>query len=100
MVRTDGGDTKLKICAFDSQGFVRGNVRETSMPRLFFVLFVLACQTTILPAAERYSAMFADGSLAEEAEVREWNDANAQPKIGGRNLFDPNNPVRWIIDRN
>ena len=44
--------------------------------------------------------MFADGSRAEEAEVREWCEPTSQPKIAGRNLFDPNVPVRWIIDRN
>ncbi len=50
-------------------------------------------------AAERYAAMFADGSRAEEAEVREWCEPNSQAKIAGRVLFDPAVPIRWIIDR-
>ena len=61
------------------------------------VVFLLVPRSCF--AAERYVAMFADGSRAEEVEVREWNEPNAQPKIGGRALFDPAVPVRWIIDR-
>lgn len=64
-------------------------------PWLFLWMFAPACTL----AAERYVAMLADGNRVEEAEVREWNELNAQPKIGGRPLFDPNAPVRWIIDR-
>lgn len=50
-------------------------------------------------SAERYAAMFSDGSRVEEAEVREWNEPNSPAKIGGRLLFDPTTPVRWIMDR-
>ncbi len=52
-----------------------------------------------LSAAERYAAMFTDGVRVEEAEVREWFEPLSVPKIGGKVLFDANNPVRWIIDR-
>lgn len=62
-------------------------------------LFLWMCLPVCTSAAERFVAMFADGNRVEEAEVREWNELNAQPKIGGRPLFDPNVPVRWIIDR-
>ena len=62
----------------------------------FFLAMVFPAS---LSAAERYVAMFADGNRVEEAEVREWNELNAQAKIGGRLLVDPNVPVRWIIDR-
>lgn len=64
--------------------------------RFFVLTFAFGSS---LHAAERYAAMFADGSRVEEAEVRDWNDLNAQAKIGGRVLFDQANPVRWIIDR-
>ena len=63
---------------------------------LFVISFFVPCWTM---AAERYVAMFADGNRVEEAEVREWNEPAAQAKIGGRLLFDPTIPVRWIIDR-
>lgn len=60
-------------------------------------LFVLAS----LPAAaaERYAALFSDGTRVEEAEVREWFEPTSVPKIAGRALFDPANPVRWVLDR-
>ncbi len=54
---------------------------------------------TSLMAAERYTALFADGQRVEEAEVREWVEATSQPKIGGKAIFDAANPARWIIDR-
>lgn len=50
-------------------------------------------------AAERYAAMFTDGSRVEEAEVREWFEPASPAKIAGRMLFDAANPVRWILDR-
>jgi hypothetical protein len=65
--------------------------------QIYFTLFSLFCTQCF--AVERYAAMFADGTRAEEADVREWCEPAAQPKIGGRALFDPQVPVRWIIDR-
>ncbi|MBS0206067.1 MAG: hypothetical protein JSS49_24505 [Planctomycetes bacterium] len=50
-------------------------------------------------AADRYAAMFSDGTRVQEAEVREWFEPTSAAKIGGKVLFDPGNPVRWIIDR-
>ena len=50
-------------------------------------------------AAERYGASFTDGSRVEEAEVRDWFEPTSNARIGGKGLFDSNNPVRWIIDR-
>jgi hypothetical protein len=67
--------------------------------RLWQAFFLMMFIPSYLPAAERYAAMFADDSRAEEAEVREWNEPTTQPKIGGRLLFDPTVPVRWIMDR-
>lgn len=62
----------------------------------FFATILLASQ---LLAAERYTAMFSDGARVEEAEVREWFEPTSNAKIGGRVLFDPKNPFRWILDR-
>ncbi|MFO1042604.1 MAG: hypothetical protein U0941_12500 [Planctomycetaceae bacterium] len=50
-------------------------------------------------AAERYAALFSDGTRVEDAEVREWFELASPAKIQGKLLFDANNPVRWIIDR-
>ena len=64
------------------------------------VIWLGLCLTvTNLVAAERYAAMFSDGQRVEEAEVREWVEANSQPKIGGKAIFDAAVPARWIIDR-
>lgn len=63
--------------------------------RVLFLILAPSCAFS----AERYAAMFADGGRAEESEVRDWNEPNSQAKIGGRLLFDPNSPVRWIMDR-
>lgn len=52
-----------------------------------------------LNSAERYAAMFQDGSRVEEAEVRDWFEPTSTAKIAGRALFDAGNPARWIIDR-
>ncbi|HET6422215.1 MAG TPA: hypothetical protein VFG20_00950, partial [Planctomycetaceae bacterium] len=57
---------------------------------------------TFSPAAfalERYFGVFRDGSVAVDAEIRDWNDAAAVPKLANRDLFDANNPVQWIVDR-
>lgn len=70
------------------------------MIRVCSLTIVLAFFDNCCFALDRYAAMFADGSRAQEAEVREWCEPTSQPKIAGRNLFDPNVPVRWIIDRN
>ena len=64
---------------------------------LLLFLSLLAPARTV--AAERYAAMFADGSRAEEAEVRDWNEPASTARIGGKMLFDPNVPIRWILDR-
>lgn len=69
-------------------------------PLLLLALVVLN-QSALLTAcaAERYAALFSDGARVEEAEVREWFEPTSTAKIAGRALQDPNNPVRWIIDR-
>jgi len=54
---------------------------------------------SVVNGAERYAALFTDGTRVEEAEVREWFEPNSTPKIAGRALFDPANPVRWVLDR-
>jgi len=66
---------------------------------LLGLVLAVAVPSTRLAAAERYAAQFLDGTRVEEAEVRDWFEPASAPKIGGKPLFDPNNPVRWIIDR-
>lgn len=68
-------------------------------PRCQFVSLILLLTAARLVAAERYTAQFEDGVRVEEAEIRTWHDAEASPTLGGKLLFAPENPARWIIDR-
>jgi hypothetical protein len=50
-------------------------------------------------AADRYVALFEDGARVTSAELKDWNDPQAQPRVGDRWLFEPSRPFRWVIDR-
>jgi hypothetical protein len=54
--------------------------------------------STELVWAERYVAQLENGELRTEDEVREWADENSQPTVAGHAVYDPQNPVRSIID--
>lgn len=78
--------------------------RNSDAIRWCFVIGIAAlsipmCGKRNAVAAERYFGVLRDGTVAVDTEIRDWNDAGAVPKIGGRDLFDANNPVQWIIDR-
>lgn len=44
-----------------------------------------------------YSAGFADGSRVAGGQLTEWHAAAATPKLNGKPVFDPANPVRWLL---
>ena len=44
-----------------------------------------------------YSAGFADGSRVAGGQLTEWHAAAAAPKLNGKPVFDPTNPVRWLL---
>lgn len=69
------------------------------MSRFEVVLLFLLLSVTSTHAAERYEAMFADGSRVETNELADWDTPVAQPKIHDPLLPDSGNPVRWIKDR-
>lgn len=50
-------------------------------------------------AADRYAARTADGRELGQAELQDWNEPGATPRIAGHAIFDAAQPVRWIIDR-
>lgn len=63
-------------------------------------LFLLLCGNVVsLFASDRFVAQFQDGTRVEDAEIRAWHDAEAEPTMAGRRVFDAENPARWIIDR-
>jgi hypothetical protein len=66
---------------------------------MILCLAIVVHSPSIVMAAERYAAMFQDGTRVQDAEVREWFEPASPAKIGGKPLFDAGNPVRWIIDR-
>ncbi len=74
---------------------------RTRLSRLWLVIGLSWwMQAVVVDAAdERYFAVFRDGSVALDNELKEWNDPGAQPKLAGRALFDATNPALWIVDR-
>lgn len=41
-------------------------------------------------------AVLADGTRIEGKDLSKWGDTAGKPKLAGRDLFDPANPVRWL----
>lgn len=64
-----------------------------------WMLLCLVLIANPLAGAERYTAQFQDGTRVEDAEIRHWHDAEANPTLGGKAVFDATNPARWILDR-
>ena len=48
---------------------------------------------------QRYAVMLYDGSRVFAKQVQNWAETKQQPIVAGKAIFDPNNPVRWLIDR-
>jgi hypothetical protein len=74
--------------------------------RLSSLLLSLACVLSCADATadifkpeERFLGMLANGEYVHGDRVHEWHDAAAQPKLGGRAIFDGGNPFRWVIDQ-
>ena len=50
-------------------------------------------------AAEvRFEARLQDGTRINAPAVANWHAPDVQPSLAGRNVFDPSNPFRWLID--
>jgi S1-C subfamily serine protease len=72
------------------------------------LLFVL-CDLLLLVAGQvgalaqdtkpRFVALFQDGTRHQGDSFSDWHDNNARPQLDGKALFDPANPMRWLIDR-
>jgi hypothetical protein len=63
------------------------------------LLGVIVGPLSDVAAADRYVALFDDGSRIASHELRDWNDPQAQPRIADRLLFDASRSMRWVIDR-
>jgi hypothetical protein len=62
------------------------------------VLACLAAGTWLSAAEPNFVAVWSDDSRSEADEVREWHRLDSHPTLGGRQLFDPKNPIRWLRD--
>jgi S1-C subfamily serine protease len=47
----------------------------------------------------RYSARFANGERFEGDDLTDWHKPAGDPKLNGRRLLDPANPLRWLVNR-
>ncbi|MBW3540194.1 MAG: NPCBM/NEW2 domain-containing protein [Planctomycetes bacterium] len=68
-------------------------------PRAIAMCLFALVATSAVAEEPRFIAMFAGGAREAANEVHDWHDSKSQPRIGSRALFDPNQPVRWLIDR-
>ncbi|NBW88054.1 MAG: hypothetical protein EBR23_14810, partial [Planctomycetia bacterium] len=57
----------------------------------------LAAAGRALADAPLHEGRFADGSRVGAAQFTAWHDAASLPQLGGRNILDPTNPLRWAL---
>jgi hypothetical protein len=77
--------------ASDDPGMIRVALGTLLMGFLFVV--------STAAGQDRFVAEFTDGSRHSAMELHEWHSPDAQPQLGSRPLFDPGNPVRWLVDQ-
>ena len=47
----------------------------------------------------RYSARFSNGERFEGDDLTDWHQPEGEPKLNGRRLLDPANPLSWLVNR-
>jgi hypothetical protein len=50
------------------------------------------------PVTYRYTAQWADGTRESADTLGPWNQPKSVPKLGNRELLDPQRPLRWLVD--
>ncbi len=50
------------------------------------------------PDPTRYTGQWIDGTRLTGETLAPWHETKSSPKLSGRDLFDPNQPIRWLID--
>lgn len=65
--------------------------------RSLVVAVVLAAAVPAPAETPLHEGRFADGSRVASAAFVGWHDAAGQPQLGGRPIFDPANPLRWVL---
>ena len=46
----------------------------------------------------RYQGRWVDGATLAGEAVASWHETQSAPTLAGRALFDPQNPIRWLVD--
>ncbi|MFT4559224.1 MAG: hypothetical protein ACI92S_004614, partial [Planctomycetaceae bacterium] len=70
-----------------------------SFPCLLVFVFESSADAQTFAPAERFVGMVNDGTRINADSIKEWHAETSRPSFAGRAIFDPNNPVRWIIDQ-
>jgi hypothetical protein len=70
-----------------------------SCPCLLAFALVSSADAQTFAPAERFAGMVNDGTRINADSIKEWHTETSRPSFAGRAIFDPNNPVRWIIDQ-
>lgn len=60
---------------------------------------LLACAAWVRADDNDFVAQLVDGSRVEGPRVEQWENTQNEPRLKNKNLYDKNNPVRWLIDR-
>lgn len=64
------------------------------------VLFSLAIATGLGWASANdllWDGLFSDGTRMTGVPIAGWNAPASQPQLGGKQMFDATNPVRWVV---
>src|SRR5262245_4245009 len=66
--------------------------------RLALAICLLAPAAAHAQTQPRFSAQFASGKWLDGAELREWHDPQAEPRLDSRKLFFAGDRILWIED--
>lgn len=81
MSRIGQSRSEVSICAF-----------------LAIVLAIHGIAGQACAGAPRYAGVWQDGSQQVAEEIQDWGQSDGRPSLGGRLLFDAQNPVRTVWD--
>jgi hypothetical protein len=86
-------------------GFVRSTAGCTIARWICFAGVILAAdklahsaEAKPRPDPTRYTGLWIDGTRLSGETLGPWHETKSSPKLAGRDLFDANQPIRWLID--
>jgi hypothetical protein len=74
------------------------NSRSGVLARHFVVALAVLIPISASAAEPRYQAWLLNGQKVAGPEVLDWHEPDKLPRFEGAALFDPANPVRWLVD--